>query len=266
MFENKIIAITGAGSGIGRALAINLAKRGAILALSDINEANLDTTLSLLPPNTQAKAYIVDVSSKEEVYAFADNVEKDFGIAHYIFNNAGTSIFGTVENISIEELQHVLNINMWGVVYGTKAFMSKMLKQNEGCIVNISSVFGLAASPCQVAYNMSKFAVRGLTETLWSDLKGTGVRAVVVHPGGINTAIKDGSPICKNAGEFEVRVQQASSETLITPPEQCAEEIIAGLMTGKSRLLVGSGAKILHWLTRIFPNNHMKIIGKKIGL
>lgn len=266
MFENKIVAITGAGSGIGRALAINLAKRGAILALSDINEAGVNETRSLLPPNTEAKTYVVNVASKEEVYAFADAVEKDFGIAHYIFNNAGTSVFGTVNNISIDELQRVIDINLWGVIYGTKAFMIKMLKQNEGCIVNISSVFGLAASPCQVAYNMSKFAVRGLTETLWSELKGTGVRAVVVHPGGINTNIKGGSPICKNGGLFEQRVKKASAEILVTSPEDCAEEIIKGLVAKKSRLLVGSGAKLLHWLTRLFPDSHMNIIGKKIGL
>lgn len=266
MFNKKIAAITGAGSGIGRALAIALAKRGAILALCDINETALNETVALLPASTTVKAYVVNVSIKNEVYEFADKVEQDFGLAHFIFNNAGTAIFGTVANIEIDEMQHVIDINMWGVIYGTKAFLAKMQQQNEGCIVNISSVFGLAASPCQAAYNISKFAVRGLTETLWSELEGSGIRAVVVHPGGIATGVKDNSSICSKGGLFEQKVSRAAAEALVTPPDECAEQILKGLRSGENRLLVGSGAKTLHWITRLFPNHYLNFIGKKLGL
>jgi NAD(P)-dependent dehydrogenase (short-subunit alcohol dehydrogenase family) len=178
MFKNKVIAITGAGSGIGRALAEEFANRGARLALADIDVANLEETVSLLPSGAEARVYKLDVASRSDVFSFAENVEKDFGAAHYIFNNAGIAVLATVEHVSIEEIQKVLDVNLWGVIYGTKAFLPIFLKQKEGCIVNVSSVFGLVATPCSVAYTMSKFAVRGLTETLWHELEGTGVRAV----------------------------------------------------------------------------------------
>jgi NAD(P)-dependent dehydrogenase (short-subunit alcohol dehydrogenase family) len=147
MFKNKVIAITGAGSGIGRALAEEFANRGARLALADIDVANLEETVSLLPNETDARIYKLDVSSRAEVFSFAENVEKDFGTAHYIFNNAGIAVLATVEHVSIEEIQKVLDVNLWGVVYGTKAFLPIFLKQKEGCIVNVSSVFGLVATP-----------------------------------------------------------------------------------------------------------------------
>ncbi|MBP7779981.1 MAG: SDR family oxidoreductase [Burkholderiaceae bacterium] len=265
MFQNKVVAITGAASGIGRALAVDLASRGACLALADVNLAGLDETASQLPSGTQVRTYSLDVSSKEAVFAFADSVQRDFGAAHFVINNAGTAVLATVEHVSIEEIEKVIAINLWGVIYGTKAFLPIMLKQREGCIVNISSVFGLVATPCSVAYTMSKFAVRGLTETLWQELEGTGVRAVSVHPGGINTNITK-APEAKYAGEFERKMAEANLRQMTTTPADCAREIVDGLARGNNRLLVGNGAKALHWISRLFPNSYGALMRRKLGI
>jgi NAD(P)-dependent dehydrogenase (short-subunit alcohol dehydrogenase family) len=264
MFENKVVAITGAASGIGRALAQELAKRGARLALADVDEASLNETLAMLPSGTEAKGYPLNVSSRTAVDEYAKNVEKDFGTAHYIINNAGIAVLATVEHVSIEEIEKVLAVNLWGVVYGTKAFLPIFLRQKAGCVVNVSSVFGLVATPCSVAYTMSKFAVRGLTETLWQELEGTGVRAVSVHPGGINTNIPKNTIESKFAGDFERRMSEANIRQMITSPEDCAREIVDGLVKGDKRLLVGNGAKALHWISRLLPDSYGILIRKKL--
>ncbi len=265
-FQGQVIAITGAGSGIGRALAQNFAGCGAQLALSDYNEAALAETASLLPASTRTECMVMDVSKRDQVFAFADKVVSDFGRVDMIINNAGTSVLASVENVTIEEIEKVINVNMWGVLYGTKAFLPHMLKARSGCIVNVSSVFGLVATPCSVAYTMSKFAVRGLTETLWDELQGTGVRAVLVHPGGIATNIAANTPQAAHEGDLERRLADANAKQMTTLPADCAEEIVQGLIKGDNRLLVGSGAKALFRLSRLFPNSYGKLMRKKLGI
>lgn len=265
MFNNKIVAITGAGSGIGRALAINLSRRGARLALADINENALAESLSLLDKKVQARTYALDVSSRDAVYYFANAIKKDFGSVDYIVNNAGTSVLASTENVTLEEIEKVLAINLWGVIYGTKAFLPIMLEQKHGCIVNVSSVFGLVATPGSVAYTISKFGVRGLTETLWQELDGTGVTAVLVHPGGINTNI-DKAPKAINEDSLARKMKEANLRQMTTTPEDCAAEIVKGLVSGKKRLLVGNGARALHLISRIFPDSYGAIIRRKLGI
>lgn len=265
MFKDKVVVLTGAGSGIGRALAINLAQRGAKLVLSDINEQTLAETVTLLASGTECKSYVLDTSSRADVFDFAESVQNDFGAVDYVVNNAGTSVLATVEHVTLDEIEKVLSVNLWGVIYGTKAFLPAMLKRQKGCIINVSSVFGLVATPGSVAYTISKFGVRGLTETLWQELEGTGVEAVLVHPGGINTNISK-TPYGKCSNEEELRFNKANLGQMITTPEQCAQEIIQGLLLGKKRLLVGNGAKQLHWLSRIFPESYGKIMKRKLGL
>jgi NAD(P)-dependent dehydrogenase (short-subunit alcohol dehydrogenase family) len=265
MFKDKVIAITGAGSGIGRALAEELATSGAQLALADIDAKAVEAVIAALPAGSRAKGYGLDVSSREAVEQFALDVVNDFGAAHYIVNNAGTSVFATVEHQSIEEIEKVLAVNLWGVIYGTKAFLPIMLRQREGCIVNVSSVFGLVASPCSVSYNISKFGVRGLTETLWQELDGTGVRAVVVHPGGINTNIKY-VPEARNSGPLERAVLAANVRKMTTTPRDCARQIVEGLRSGKPRLLVGNGSKALFWLSRLMPNRYGVLLRRELGI
>lgn len=259
-FRGKVAVVTGAASGIGRALAVQLAAEGARLAISDVNRAGLDETLRLLPKGTEARAYLVDVASREAVFAHADEVRRDFGAAHFVVNNAGLTVIGTVEHTSIDEYELQIGINLWGVVYGTKAFLPTMLAQKEGCIVNISSIFGLVAYPCQSAYNISKFGVRAFTECLWRELEGTGVRAVCVHPGGIATNIERDGRRVRNANEQEERFANLVRKLLVTPPEDCAADIIAGVRKGKKRILTGKSSSTMFWLARLFPNSYPAVL------
>lgn len=259
-FNNKVVVITGAGSGIGRALAQQCAAKGAQLAISDINAKGLAETKKSLPKGTKVKTYSVDMSNRNAVFDHAEEVKADFGTAHFIFNNAGATVVGTFANLSIEEIEWQLGINLWGVIYGSKAFLPMMLEQDEGCIVNISSVFGLVGFPLQSAYNISKFGVRGLTECLWSELDGTGVRAVCVHPGGIATNIDKGKRMAANAGKAEARFDGMADKMLITPPEECAADIIAGVERGDLRILTGNLSRTLYWLSRLLPNHYVKVL------
>ncbi len=262
MFNDKVAVVTGAGSGIGRALALQLAEAGAKLALSDLNRPALDETLGMLSGKhkSSARGYTLDVSSCDAVFAHADEVKRDFGTAHFLFNNAGVSIVGTVAHMSIKEFEWQLGINMWGVLYGTKAFLPMMLEQRDGCIVNISSIFGLISYPLQGAYNMSKFAVRGLTECLWSELEGTGVRAVSVHPGGIATNIGKVARRCEAAGAEEAIVDGMMEKVLITPPADCAADIIRGVRNGNKRVITGSKSTTVFWMSRLFPNSYPALL------
>jgi len=255
-FKGKTAVVTGAGSGIGRALAQQLGAHGARLALSDVNRSALDETLALLPADSDARGYLLDVSKRDAVFAHADEVGRDFGAVHYVFNNAGVSIIGSFEHLDIDEIEWQLAINLWGVIYGCKAFLPAMLAQREGCLVNISSVFGLVSFPLQSAYNISKFGVRGLTECLWQELEGSGVRAVCVHPGGIRTAIVNSARRCRNAGSIESELAGMADGLLITPPEQCAAEILDGVSRGRRRILTGNHSRTLHWLSRLFPQSY----------
>ncbi|MFA5940679.1 MAG: SDR family oxidoreductase [Sinimarinibacterium sp.] len=264
MFKQKVVVITGAGSGIGRALAREFARAGARLALSDINAAGLAETMRGLPAGGEARSYVVDASRHDAVFAHAEEVKRDFGTAHLVINNAGATVIGTVEHTSIEEFRWQLDLNLYGVLYGTKAFLPMMLAQREGWIVNISSVFGLIGCPAQGAYNMSKFAVRGLTECLWSELEGTGVQPVCVHPGGIRTGIEKAGRRARAAGADEEGFAAKAQAMLLTPPEQCAADILDGLRRGRRRILTGNKSKTIWWLSRLLPDRYpalLKLLG-----
>ena len=258
-FRDKVAVITGAGSGIGRALAVELARRGARLALSDIDAGGLEQTRAACGA-TEVRLYRLDTSSKEAVFAHADDVKRDFGTAHLLFNNAGTTLVGTIEHMTIDEIEWQLGINLWGPVYGTKAFLPMMLAQRQGWIVNVSSVFGLIGYPAQGAYNISKFGVRGLTECLWTELEGSGVQAVCVHPGGTRTNIEKASRRSANAGPAEDGFSELAEKLLVTPPAVVAADILKGIVRGKRRILTGKLSSTLFWLSRLLPDRYPKVV------
>lgn len=259
-FTDKVVVITGAGSGIGRALALQMARRGARLALSDVNATTLEETLRSLPTTINANAYVLDVSNRQAVFAHAEDVRRDFGAAYCVINNAGATVIGTIEHLTIEEIEWQLNINLWGVIYGTKAFLPTMLARRDGCIVNISSVFGLVGYPAQGAYNIAKFGVRGLTECLWNELEGTGVEAVCVHPGGIRTNIEKAGRRCAAMGPQEAGFSTLADKLLLTSPDECAANIVAALERGKKRIVTGHRAATLYWLSRLLPNAYPAVL------
>lgn len=259
--KNQVVVVTGAGSGIGRELAIQLARKGARLALSDIDERDLAETAALLPTGVEPRCYRLDVGNNADVLAHAAVVERDFGAVDIVINNAGVTVIGTVEHLTVEEIDWQLGINLWGVIYGTKAFLPGMLVRRSGCIVNISSIFGLIGVPCQSAYNISKFGVRAFTECLWSELEGSGVRALSVHPGGIRTHIGKAARVCAAADETEQRLIDGVFERLLTtPPEVCAAAIVAGIERGQRRVVVGNFSRRTWWLARLLPNSYPVIL------
>lgn len=266
---NKVIVITGAGSGIGRQLAIKLAKEGAQLALSDINQKNLNETLklaNLTKANCLSQSF--DVGSKDAFYAFAEAVEKKFGCAHCIINNAGVTVAESAEETSYDDFEWVMNINFWGVVYGTKAFIPLLKKADEACIVNISSVFGLFGFPSQSAYNSSKFAVRGFTEALRLELKDTQITPICVHPGGIRTNIMKNaryhSGVVSNQTHNEA--MQQFERLARTSPEKAADVIINAIKKKKRRVLIGADATAYDIMSRLLPNHYDKLVDKLIKI
>jgi NAD(P)-dependent dehydrogenase (short-subunit alcohol dehydrogenase family) len=265
-FRGKVAVITGAGGGIGRALATELANRGARLALSDVSDAGLAETAKALPAGTEARCYRVNVADRPVMFAHADEVVRDFGTAHLVINNAGVTVLGTIANTSIEEFEWQLAINLWGVIYGTKAFLPILLAQDEGHIVNLSSVLGLVTTPCQGAYSVSKFGVRGFTECLSRELEGTGVSATCVHPGGIRTDIGHKARKVAKAGPLEEHVQQLAHATMVTTPEACARGILAGVARGRRRVLVGSSARSLDTVQRLLPSRYGSVLNAVKGL
>ena len=191
-FSGKVAAITGASSGMGRALALELAQLGCGVAISDVDETGLLETAEMLKPfSVRVTATVLDVSNKDAVFAWADATAKEHGQVNMIFNNAGVALSGTTAALSLEDYEWIMGINFSGVLYGTKAFLPYLEASGEGHVINTSSIFGLASQPLMSGYNASKFAVRGFTESLRQDLEisGSKVSASCVHPGGIKTNI-----------------------------------------------------------------------------
>jgi NAD(P)-dependent dehydrogenase (short-subunit alcohol dehydrogenase family) len=259
-FKDKVAVITGAGSGIGRALAQLLAGRGCRLALADIDEESLRETAAGLP--AEVLTHALDVANRAAVYGFADAVKQRFGTAHVVVNNAGVALTQSVNEMTWDDFEWLMGINFWGVTYGTKAFLPMLLAQNEGAIVNLSSVFGLIAVPTQSAYNAAKFAVRGFTEALRHELKDTGVRAISVHPGGIRTNIVRDSRFYKDpfGRTDKARVIDRFEKMAKTTPEQAAATIVRGIEKGSPRVLIGGDAVMIDKLQRLMPVSYGRVV------
>src|SRR5437016_3233775 len=234
-FQGRVAAITGAGSGIGRALATELARRGAHLALSDIDEVGLAETVAQCEgAGVKVTSQRLDVADRDAVHVWADRVVEDYGRVNLIFNNAGVALAATVEGMSYEDFEWLMNINFWGVVHGTKAFLPHLKTAGEGHIVNLSSVFGLISVPSQSAYNAAKFGVRGFTDALRMelDMDKCGVSCTTVHPGGIRTNIARNARIDESAlvvGGSVERARRDFDRVAMTSPGRAARKILAAV-------------------------------------
>lgn len=269
-FTDRVAAITGAASGIGRALSLELARRGARLALSDVDEAGLaETGLRAKRAGVEVTTARVDVADRAAVEAWADRVVADHGRVNLIANNAGVAVGATVEDTSYEDLEWLMGINFWGVVHGTKAFLPHLRTAGEGHVVNISSVFGLMGIPMQSAYNSAKFAVRGFTESLRIelDIERGGVSATAVHPGGIKTNIARSARIT-SAPDEDVDIEAARGDLerlFITSPEKAAKQIVRAVQLDKRRALIGPDAKAFAALAKLPPGIHQRLVARATG-
>lgn len=262
--RGSVAVVTGAASGIGRALAQELAARGARLALADLDSSGLEQTAKLVG-NAEVRTYKLDVSDADAVEAFARQVQQDFGRASLLINNAGVAMHGTFAELSLADIEWLMKINFWGVVYGCKFFLPMLQREPDAHVVNISSVFGLIGFPGQTAYCASKFAVRGLTETLRHELSETNVHVTCVHPGGIRTAIARNARTGAAAnGANAADLVQRFEKLTPTMPATAAQVIIQGVLRNKPRVLIGADARRIDRLQRLMPTKATELVVKSM--
>ncbi|MBP7584382.1 MAG: SDR family oxidoreductase [Spirochaetes bacterium] len=270
--EGKVAVVTGAASGIGRELAVGLAGEGCRLALSDVNLRGLEETAGMIASRGgQALIGRVSVADRKEMFDFAEQVISNYGAIDIVINNAGIVYTSTIEDLSYEDFERVMNINFWGVVHGTKAFLGHLKTRPAANLVNISSVYGLWGLATQAAYNASKFAVRGFTEALMQELKGTGVVASVVYPGGVRTNLvkNSGSHLFDTDAVKKEKFVSKFNSAAMTTPEKAARIIISGIKSDRRRIRVGPDAVLFDIVQRIFPTGYQRLapyVIRKMGL
>jgi short-subunit dehydrogenase len=264
--KDKVAAITGAGSGIGRATAVLMARHGCHLAISDVNETGLaETARECKAHGVNVTTKRLDVADRAAVHAWADEVVDQHGEVNIIVNNAGVGLGATVEDMSYEDLEWLMGINFWGVVHGTKAFLPHLKQTGDGHVVNISSVFGIIGVPTQSAYNAAKFAVRGFTESLREemDIEGSGVGVTSVHPGGIKTNIARNARM-RTGGDWGIKDQAdgaAQFEKMArTTPDEAAKEIVGAILKDRRRLLIGADAVMIDLVQRFMPVSYQRLL------
>lgn len=259
--SGKVVALTGAASGIGRCLAIQLSGLGCHLALADVDEKGLQETITMLANTTKVSSHIVDVADKDRVYVWADEVVAEHGHVDVVINNAGVVSSARLDEISYEDFDWVFNIVFYGVLYSTKAFLPYLKQRQEANIVNISSVNGFFPFPKNGPYNAAKHAVKALNQTLIQELRHTSVRVTSVHPGGIKTNIVRNARFAQ--GEDDKRVLVKEFDKIAgTSPEKAARIIIGGLQKNRKRQLVGKDAVVFDLLVRLFPQGFSDLVGK----
>ncbi len=263
-FGGKVAVITGAGSGIGRALALELAGRGARLAVSDVDGAAAERVAAACAQRSaRARGYALDVSDRAAVFAHADAVRADFGTVNLVVNNAGVAMHKNVLATSIEDYEWIFSINFWGVLYGSKAFLPHLVASGDGHLVNISSLFGMIGVPSQSGYNATKFAVRGFTEALRQEMLVAGhpVGVSCVHPGGIRTNIARSA----RTGDRDPEEMASSFEQVArTSPEAAARIILRGVVRGRPRILVGADARALDLLQRVAGSGYQALVARSV--
>ena len=257
--EDRVAVVTGAASGIGRALAVALAKKGCHLALVDVNEVGLqETAAAAAATGRKVSTHLVSVADRESMRALPEQVVAEHGHVHIVVNNAGVALDASFEDASLENLDWIVGINFWGVVYGCKFFLPYLRREEEAHIVNLSSLFGIIGVPRNSAYCATKFAVRGMTESMWCEMSKEGIGLSTVHPGGIKTNIARaartgaGTDTSEFAGEFDKLAR--------TSPERAAEKIVRGIEKNQLRVRITSETYLLDWLKRLFPTATQALI------
>jgi NADP-dependent 3-hydroxy acid dehydrogenase YdfG len=263
-FTDKVAVVTGAGSGIGQALAIELGRSGAKLAISDVDTDGLAATVERLTAiGAPVKSDRLDVTEREAFALYADEVKGHFGTVNQIYNNAGISFMGSIEASQFKDIERVMDVDYWGVVNGTKVFLPHLIDSGDGHVINVSSVFGLLAVPGQGAYNAAKFAVRGFTEALRQEMivAGHPVKVTCVHPGGIKTAIARNSAAVEGLDQQELATY-FDKRLASTSAQKAARVILDGVRKNKARVLVGNDAKALDLLARVTGSGYQRLVAK----
>jgi NADP-dependent 3-hydroxy acid dehydrogenase YdfG len=266
-FAGKVAAVTGAGSGIGQALALELGRSGASLAISDVDLEGLAKTEEQLKAiGAPVRSDRLDVTEREAFHVYADHINEHYGKVNQIYNNAGIAYTGDVDVTAFKDIERVMDVDFWGVVNGTKAFLPHLVASGDGHVVNVSSLFGLLSIPGQAAYNSAKFAVRGFTEALRQEmvLNRKPVKVTSIHPGGIKTAIARNGLTAEGldpAAQSKVFDKRLASTT----PQRAAEIILHGVGKNKARVLVGRDAVVIDLLVRITGSNYQRLFAPVIG-
>ncbi|NLU84520.1 SDR family NAD(P)-dependent oxidoreductase [Rhodococcus sp. HNM0569] len=262
-FSGRVAVVTGAGSGMGRTLALGLARRGARLALSDVDTDGLAETVSQVRAlGAEVRSDRLDVAERGAVLQYADDIAAHFGVVNQVYNNAGVAFSGSILESDFKDLERVVDIDYWGVVNGTKAFLPHLIASGDGHVVNTSSLYGLLSLPRQSAYNSAKAAVRAFSEALRMEMLAAGhpVRVTTVHPGGVKTNVANNATAA--GGVKDERETRTYNEKLLKmSPERAAEIILDGVAKNKARVLVGNDAKALDALVRILgPAYHRPMV------
>ena len=264
----RTAVVTGAAGGIGRGIALALARRGCHVALADIDEAALARTTAEIAGQESARSlrvshYRLDVANRAAVAALPAQVMAAHGAVDILVNNAGVALGGTFLESAETDFDWLLGINFWGVVQMTRAFLPLLSNSEEARIVNVSSLFGLIAPPGQTAYAASKFAVRGFSESLRHELADTRIGVTVVHPGGIATSIAKNARMPASLSDDEAAKRRTFFDSFLTmPPETAGEIIVRGVERRKARILVGSDAKYAALVERLMPVSYWKWLGR----
>lgn len=264
--SGRTAVVTGAASGIGRGVAIALAKRSCHVALADRNATGLAETAAMIArPDIRITTHHLDVSDRAAIANFPSEVLQQHPGVDLLINNAGVALGGSFEQVSEEDFEWLFEINFWGMVRMTRAFLPLLHKSDDARVVNISSVFGLVAPAGQVAYASSKFAIRGFSEGLRHELERTNVAVTVVHPGGVATSISSNARISAGIPKEDVeRRRKAGDKFLRMPLERAGEIIVRGIEARKKRILVGYDAVGLSILARLAPVSYWKLLGPRL--
>jgi len=262
-FKDKICVITGAASGIGAACARAMAADGALVIGTDLRQDMLaETKAAVEKQGGRMETFMVDVADRDAMFDLAATVEKNHGAADLILNNAGVAFGATVEEMPLDDFKWLMDINFWGVVNGTQAFLPHFRAKGSGHVANVSSIFGLIGVPTQSAYNAAKFGVLGFTEALRHEMRDSNIGVSTIHPGGINTNIVRHARFQQGPDaetEREEAIERFAQLTR-TQPDGAAKVIMKGISKNKARILIGPDAHVVDWIRRLFPANYLRLL------